>query len=857
MSKRRSTGKSKPKRVQRGKKRGGAPTPAARGKGETGGISPVLAGGQDRVSPGSLSQESILHMQQHMGNTATQQVLSQSQEVRENSGVSKEPAKDSSEQSLPQSGAVRASGDKNDPSQGSLSQFEAAAMTLKTPLLQTQGKTETVPWKPLPTSQPTTSTGTNGKTASPEQKPTAALLPKDAQRKLLYAQTTLRRVKPLDAGQRKSLEKTIPGSMIYKLIKDRDTTMKTLQEKLEILENMAKGFGMSQPKQLGMAAQLGFPMSKQAKQMMTMPFIQELVTQVKSLSENGVRLNTMIQAALPALKINSESELVTMVTDTFPKMFMERAKKIALVQLDQNKELAQKEIDRYKIDKGNPQDIKGLRAAAIDLKAQKDEIATLEAKQQTAKSAVSQESPKHGPPTGESSSQYDVDALGQQISEKMQSFLTKKRAYSLQYPVLFQDPDLGALAQAEDAQLSAIVGNELQVILDHIEKTKKNIQDEGSGLKVWNMPQIVAMTKQDLGIDKNLVLEGVVDSYVKKEKSKTSVLDIALTAISITAGIIATVAATMGSGGLALIAGGVALVSGGILASKNVKKFLAVQSAQNVAMDPTIAQLTKEDPGLFWLITDLVGVGLDAVGVGAAFKALRGLAKAGKLLKFGRTLKSFIKKPADYKRVMVSAARNMNVAGNIRKTLQAIGKAFRKRDLTVLLGEIKRYANKGFYKVVKALKADGKIQAMTAENIAKHLGADAAEELITTHKVLTWSGFYDPHSGIIFVKNEGSLANIGSFVVHEAVHHIQAKLGQKLLDYSAEFQSFWMQRDFLKRMQKALGSEAIPDDVKWLVNASDLDIEFHIVGVYGYVKPSSVDHSDLIMKLVKTLRTFP
>lgn len=688
--------------------------------------------------------------------------------------------------------------------------------------------------------------------------PAPKRLPPTSARQLLYAKTTLSRVKSLDKGARATLEKAIPGAVIFALIKERDRKLEILRKKDVELTRLRQSFGVPEPVPQSLARVHGIPPTHKVDD----PLLNQLTREINALVPVVERLNAMIHAALRPLKISTEKELVTLVSETFPGLFIERAKQIALVQLDQNRELAQKEADRYKVDTGKPKDIKGLRSAAAHLHKLDQEIGQLSNELSKVRTAASPTMPKHGMPKPEElgSSYYDLDRLGKQISQKMKQFNDQKKAYALQYPILFQQINLRALAEASDQQLASLVGAKIRTIIENIDETKKNIQDPKSGLKVWSMPSIMAMTRQDMGIEKNSVLQAVINSHIKKEKSKKSLLDKALTALSITAGIIAGIALAMSSGGLALIAGGAALGAGGYLAAKHVQQFLAQKKAQNVALDPIVARLTTENPALFWLILELVGVGLDAVGVGQAFKILGVPAKAlmatGKIFRFVKAVGRAGLEPAAARRVIARAVRQANVAGRIRQTIAVIGSTFRRADLSAISIKIRRYAAKGFDELYRQLRARGNIHVLEKNVVKKALGEKEYKKLKTlgyfNKKV---RGFYHEATGKLFVRKDAPFTEIVSYVVHELVHHLQKRMGRKLTEFEAEFQAFWMQRDFLRRLAKAAGEDAVPADMHWLLKASVQDLEFKILKMYkGSFKPAGLDYLKLVLETLERLR---
>jgi hypothetical protein len=438
--------------------------------------------------------------------------------------------------------------------------------------------------------------------------PNAPQMPPETQRQLLYAATVLSHVPAMPKDQEAQLDQAIGGSELYRLITERNDKRK----ELEGLKTHSPG-----------------------------PEGSDIYgADIERLAKEVEDLNQRIEAEKARLNMSVDEEgLVMLVTEQFPKMFMERGKQIAIEELNQNKRIVEQEVQRYGLNACvDPSARQGLRSAAQDLISRDNKIQEVKNQLETARSGVDAPSGGIPDPSQMSSSAHDVQRLSDQLAQLDTERNEKWQAYTLQYPILFQtDIDLNTIASGNDQQLEAALGGKLQQILDDIGQTKDNI---GGVLKVWNLTNIVEMTSQDLGIGANPVLQSVVNDHIRREKTDEAILKMALSALAVTAGVIAIVA----TGGAALAAGAVGLGAAGYQAAQSVQSYLAESAATNVALDPRIAEISKNQPDLFWVVLDIVTVVTDAGLVVKAFNdlilPLREVEAMGDILKFETAVRS-------------------------------------------------------------------------------------------------------------------------------------------------------------------------------------------------------------------------
>src|SRR5215467_13888762 len=158
-------------------------------------------------------------------------------------------------------------------------------------------------------------------------------------------------------------------------------------------------------------------------------------------------LDGLIKPILATLKV-SEDQLVTFVSETFPDMFIARGKKIAIQQLQTNREMAEREKAKYEDvagagDVGKPK-VDGLRNAAKDLVARRKAIEELQLKIRVA----DDDKPQGGLADSDqqTSSAYDLakkDEIQADIDQKQTDLNATRQNYARDYQILYrEDVDL-------------------------------------------------------------------------------------------------------------------------------------------------------------------------------------------------------------------------------------------------------------------------------------------------------------------------------------------------------------------------------------------------------------------------------
>jgi hypothetical protein len=670
------------------------------------------------------------------------------------------------------------------------------------------------------------------------------LSPEDA-RRLIFARTTLNNVPPLAPGDQKTLESTIKDSTAYATLEQRNKKREELKKATDDFEEAKRDLqdvnGVPPKEMVDKKDALG--------------------TQVKALGDDVTDLDKTLQAILKSLN-TTEDQLVKLVTEDFPNLFVSRGKQIALQELKQNKELAQKEKDQYldicTEDSNDPVAVRnGLRSAAQDLVKRQKDIEEDQLKIQEAH----KDQPAGGKDdsANQSSSAYDLaheQEINDRIAQHQKELKSKRNNYALKYKILYRDDvDIEKLATASDAELEAIVGSKVDEVLDNITDTEDNINN--NKIKIWALKDIVSMTRQSLGIEKNQTLLAVVDRYIQQardEQAGASEIETALKALAMTAAIVASVA-TLNPG----IAIGVGAVIGVIDVIESATSNERRSAASDVALDQAVSKMSKEEPEWIWLIAAIASLVLDAVALGTVFKEMKAASS---------TLEAFTKAayralPEAQAKELVDIARTqirpfMNIAGQ----LESIGAGFSKLDRVKVGALLARYSEDAYTAAFLQLSAEQKIMPMTEDAIRQVIkNKDQADALVAEYinnpkKVR--GGFYEPSTKTVFVKDT-STAGLGGVVVHELTHEFQ-RTTEVAISYTnqvfyAEFQAHLAQQQFLEKVVADYGIDVVPQTSRWLVNADDETIATKITQRYG-VKPDPelglvrITQEDLIKQMV-------
>ena len=365
---------------------------------------------------------------------------------------------------------------------------------------------------------------------------------------------------------------------------------------------------------------------------------------------------------------------------------------------------------------------------------------------------------------------------------------------------------------------------------------------------MWNLRGIVDLTAEDLGIPPESTLMRVVERKGAETEADEGMLKIARSAFAIVGAIVATVA----TGGVALAGAAVAFGVGGYELVEDVKKYEVEKSAEDVALDPTIADISVNDPEILPIVMDLVGMAMSAADLGAAINGLRAPAKAlaagGDIAAFANAARKFV--AADRAEAFIVRAGRM--AGSDAKVLNAInavGDAFRHADLAEVAKLLESSAEVGFRQVFENLAKVGNVRPYNAENVAYFMGKLGAKQFEDP----LIRAVYDPLTKTLFVREGMSQGEFASWAVHELTHHLQDMYLAELTSFEAEYQAFKMQQSYLIGLEKATTLETIPESMRWLLNATDEDVAAHVTQFYGFAGPGDLEREEMLERVLEML----
>jgi hypothetical protein len=237
------------------------------------------------------------------------------------------------------------------------------------------------------------------------------------------------------------------------------------------------------------------------------------------------------------------------------------------------------------------------------------------------------------PDPAESSSVADLGRARGRYGAGRDSLLRHIQSYALQYPVLYSfdllhedwpqriHAQAAMLASASDEEVSDLTAERIGEILENIETSQGNIDSED--LKIWHLPEVTQMTLADLGIIDNPLLLSALDTHFRQSDRREAMIDIFLSAVAITAGILAALPTAGGSLAFVLSVG-----AGSALFFEGLARARQEESAGNVALDPAVADISVNDPHLFWVLIDLVAFGFDIAAAVRLFRVVRPAAAA-------------------------------------------------------------------------------------------------------------------------------------------------------------------------------------------------------------------------------------
>jgi hypothetical protein len=483
-----------------------------------------------------------------------------------------------------------------------------------------------------------------------------ASLPPTAQIQSTQAGHILARVQPLSQADRTTLQNAFAGAPILNYISQRDVKRAELSNKNNELIIIRPENGIPEE-----GSQLGQQITR-------------LTSEIETLNTEVTKLDNLVKAGLEALHLTEESQLTTLINETFPRLFVLRAKDIAKAELDKNKFIIEEEAKRYGYNACvDSADKRGLITAAQDLMARRASIADKEGRY----TQISRDLPSAGIPSPETmgSNYYDYMRYPAIIAAERADLERTQGGYILRYPIIARpNLNLNAIATSNEESVGNAINAEVTTLFENIESTKENIDSER--LKIWDLRNIVEMTSADLGADENPDLMAAINRHHQQEVSDQEAIQMALTALAITASIVATVAT---AGGYLVVAGAAAGFGLGLSigdAANSVQQYMAESQAKNVALDPALADISANDPDLTWVIMSFVGVLFDALQVRTVFNAVKATARtlhaAEDVVRMGQIAKAAGASVVAAERLMTSGS-NQLLRLALRETAEQVG----------------------------------------------------------------------------------------------------------------------------------------------------------------------------------------
>ena len=684
----------------------------------------------------------------------------------------------------------------------------------------------------------------------------AAVMPPATQAKVLAARATLSRIPKMDSSDLETLKRTTPGAPVLELIKRREVLRDDITYQQSQMSGRMPAARLPDDQMAALDAELA-------------PFQQQVSYDDAEITKTQELIDTIVRGA----GAQDEAGLVSTLTKEFPELFVRRAKLIAFQQLSENAEVATNEANRYGLGipgmgagananpadfATKPQDIGGLRRGAHRVLVIDREIAKIQAAQQAANQAARDAtvptSVEGGENSGAGAGSYattapelpDLSASNEQLAQ----LNTERDAIRLQFPILYRPGlDLAALTAASDDEVARATGSEIGKLLANITDTRRSIANDE--LKVWNLRGIVDLTLQDLGIPPESPLMQVVQRHAATG-SDEGLLHKAFVALGVVAGIVATLA----TGGTALIAAAVSMGISGYEVAKSVTEYGVETAANNVALDPELADISINDPEIMPIMLNLVGLVAGAADLRRAITALRApaklLAEGGDLVPFATAARRVL--PLEEANRLAAAAGRM--AGHdegVLNTLLAIENTYNHADLKQVTKLLTEHAEVGYAKTFDRMASAGRVHPLNESAVRQYMGEQFVHQ-VNDPFLRAW---YDPTSGRLFVKEGMNAEAFGSWAVHETSHHFQelAVFGSSA-SFQGEFQAFRMQQQYLHSLEAAAGADAVPASMRWLTNATDEAIAARIDLWYGHQAPAVLEGEAMMQPLLDLLGQF-
>jgi hypothetical protein len=439
-------------------------------------------------------------------------------------------------------------------------------------------------------------------------------VPDAARKRATYAATVFRRMAPLSTTDEVRVTQIVAATQLYPRILEKRRIQSDLDRKAKGEESRGMGILRHDPQRQ---------------------------TELQ-------RLDDLIQPGLAELGIVSEDEVFRLVDEVFPRMVLTRAKDLALSMLDENKDLALAEQQRYSEQVCTP-DIGGFLAADTELGQIASRIVDVPALIESLKAGNADvryrheiygtlrpgETPAAGVYDPSEYEEYErklraLEESSYQMPVIREELANKRGQYALRYPILGHRGYVpGSFSSAPQEQLADLVAGPVQEILDNIKTVQGDILTEE--LKVWHLNDVLEMTMVEMGVENEFLLTEAVKAHVKQQEEDKTFKERALAALAVVTTIIASILTAPAGGWGGYVVGG---LWGAYFLHKDLNEYFMESAAENVSLDPELRDISMNEPTLLWVALDAISLGLDV----APF--VRGIKPMARALATTRTAKS-------------------------------------------------------------------------------------------------------------------------------------------------------------------------------------------------------------------------
>jgi hypothetical protein len=336
-------------------------------------------------------------------------------------------------------------------------------------------------------------------------------------------------------------------------------------------------------------------------------------------------------------------------------------------------------------------------------------------------------------------------------------------------------------------------------------------------------------------------------------------LNIAITAIGMAAAIVA----ALPSAGTSLIVAGTAIAtaSGVYQLSRSVGSYLAESAASDIALDPVLADISRNSPDMKAIALDIAGLGFDALDVARIVKMLAGPVRAarrtGDLVKLAaeaRAIHGLGERGFDA--VMRAVGREAEIQAGIVRVVRTIGTRLHPVDMADVVADLRRFEQHAVADALKALLDSGRVRVLKREAVIDAYKAhpERAEEFLRSGS-LDDEGVFDRLHNILFLK-PATFESLESTALHEIVHHLQKANRPLMTRYHREFEAYAAQRHYLQQLARSgIDPDMAFPSWRWLLDASNDDIVAHLRSphAYGLTPDTGLDLDDAVLNAIASI----